>query len=193
MRKYLRNSYFQISVGLIIVLCWRTSPANAAATPPAQSAFNTAKGFKPAQGDLTEIFLQIAGSLEAYGSPEPYLRHILKEDARIRELYRRQRNSSPRTFFPAYMTEDYITRFSANWNLLSPKIGLEPFAKEIGHLMGDAIHGTRGTGTIIVEIFNAHQAKVFDHMAGKNRTLADFETLRSELTTRLELDKTSVG
>jgi hypothetical protein len=167
-------------------------PREAAAAQPPKPSFDPAKGFKPAQRDLTEIFLQIAGSLERYGSPEPYLRHVLKEEARIRELNRKERSASPRTFLPLYMTEDYLTRFSTNWNLLSPKIGLGPFAKNIGSLMNDAIHGTRGTGTMVVEIFNKHQTRVFDAMVGKGHDPADFEALKSELITRLELDKTFV-
>ena len=38
------------------------------------SSFDPAKGFKPAQRDLTEVYLQLAASLENFGSPEPYLR-----------------------------------------------------------------------------------------------------------------------
>ena len=39
--------------------------------PEYLASFDPAKGFKPAQSDLTEVFLQLAGSLEYYGSPEP--------------------------------------------------------------------------------------------------------------------------
>ena len=82
---------------------------------------------------------------------------------------------------------------AANWKLLAPKLGLEPYAKEIGNDMREAIKGTRGTGTIIVEIFNRHQGKVVDSMAGKGGQGADFEALRSELVNRLELDKRDVN
>ena len=155
-------------------------------------SFNPAKGFKPAQRDLTEIFLQLAGSLEEYGSPEPYLRHIAKEHARIETLYRRKFATEPKSYRPAYMTDEYINRLAANWNLLSPKLGLAPYAKEVGHMMRDAIKGTRGTGTIIVEIFNRHQDRVLDSMTGMGRQPADFGALRTELVTRLELDKKTV-
>ena len=58
--------------------------------------------------------------------------------------------------------------------------------------MRNAIKGTRGTGTIIVEIFNQHQGRVLDSMTRKGRQPADFEALRAALVTRLELDKNVV-
>ena len=164
----------------------------AAEKPEYLDSFNPAKGFKPAQRDLTEIFLQLAGSLEQYGSPEPYLRHIAQEHARIESLYRRKFGTEPKSYRPAYMTDEYLNRLAANWNLLSPKLGLEPFAKDVGHMMRDAIKGTRGTGTVIVEIFNKHQDRVLDSMTGKGRQAAHFETLRTELVARLELDRKGV-
>jgi hypothetical protein len=91
------------------------------------------------------------------------------------------------------MTDAYVEQFVANWNFLSPKLGLEPYAKEVGNDMREAIKGTRGTGTIIVDILNRHQAKVFEAMTGKEVQGADFESLRSELFIRLELDKPSVS
>src|SRR5207249_3046184 len=141
---------------------------------------------------LTQIFLQIAGSLEHHGTPEPYLRHMAKEHERIEALYLRKYSRAPKSYRPAYMTDEYLNRLFANWNLLSPKLGLEAFAKEVGHGMRNAIKGTRGTGTIIVEIFNSHQSKVFDRMAGKGSGPADFEALKSQLVSRLELDKSRV-
>ena len=59
-------------------------------------------------------------------------------------------------------------------------------------MMRDAIKGTRGTGTIVVEIFNQHQAQVFDEMTGKRHRPADFETLKAQLITRLELDRAQI-
>jgi len=157
------------------------------------ASFDPAKGFKPAQRDLTEIFLQLAGSLEYYGSPEPYLRHVAAEHARIEALYRQKFGKEPKSFRPAYMDDAYINSLVKNWNFLSPKLGLEAFAKNVGNTMRDAIKGTRGTGTIIVEIFNRHQTKVFDQMAGKETTDASFEALRAELIQCLELNKSSVA
>lgn len=166
--------------------------ASGADRPEYFGSFDPAKGFKPAQDNLTQVFLQIAGSLEHYGSPEPYLRHMAKEHQRIEGLYLRKYGTAPKSYRPAYMTDEYLNRLCANWNLLSQKLGLEAFGKEMGHGMRNAIKGTRGTGTIIVEICNNHQSKVFDSMAGKGSGPADFETLKSQLISRLELDKPRV-
>lgn len=164
-----------------------------AAEPPEYlQSFDPAKGFKPAQDNLTQIFLQIAGSLESYGSPEPYFRHMAKEHERIEGLYRRKNGKHPKSYRPQYMTDEFLNRLAANWKLLSPKLGLEAYAKDVGHTMRNAVKGTRGTGTILIHIFNQHQARVFDQMAGKGGPPADFEALRAQLVTRLELDKAVV-
>ena len=137
--------------------------------------------------------MQLAGSLEAYGSPEPYLRHMATEHSRFEALAKGKGGKAAPSFRPAHMTDAYIDRLSNNWKLLSPKIGLEAYAKEFGSTMRDAIHGTRGTGTIIIDILNRHQKQVFDEMAGKGAHNANFESLRLELVQQLELDKTSVN
>jgi len=155
-------------------------------------SFDPAKGFKPAQRDLTEVFLQLAGSLESYGSPIPYVKHVAAENRRVEEIYRAKNKKTPPTFRPAHMTDEYINRTAANWDLLSPKIGLEPFAKEFGHMMRDAIKGTRGTGTILVDIFNEHQSAVFSGFTGKSSDHAGFEALKTELVKQLELEKSSI-
>ena len=113
----------------------------AADRPEYLASFDPAKAFKPARTDLTEIFLQIAGSLECYGSPEPYLRHMAKEHERIEALYLQKNGKAPTSYRPAYMTDDYINRLSKNWNLLSPKLGLEPFATRRLAVMNLAIRG----------------------------------------------------
>ena len=160
-----------------------------AAQTESEASFDSAKGFKLAQRDLTEIFLQLAGSLEFYGSPEPYLRHVVAEHKRIEALYRQKSGREPRSFRPDYMTDAYIDKLCANWKLLSPQLGLDTYAKEFGRLMRDAIKGTRGNGTMLIEIFNQHQTRVLDEMVGKGKAPSDFKALRAELTRRLELDK----
>jgi hypothetical protein len=193
-RKSLRNRYrLHLFAAILAAAVLPVANAHSADRPEYFESFDPAKGFKPAQRDLTEIFLQLAGSLESYGSPEPYLRHVLAEHSRIENLYRRKFGKPPTSYRPNYITDAYIDRFVGNWNLLSPKFGLEPYAKAVGHTMREAIKGTRGTGTIIIDIFNRHQTKVFDAMAGKKVPDADFDALRAELVTRLELDKTSVN
>jgi hypothetical protein len=165
--------------------------ALAASQPEYLSSFDPAKGFKPAQRDLTEIFLQIAGSLEQYGSPEPYLRHVASEHDRVEALYLKKGGKAARSFRPAYMTDQYIDKMCANWRALSPQLGLDPLAKDVGHMMRDAIKGTRGTGTIIVTICNEHQARVFDSLAGRGGP-ADFDALKAQFVSQLELDKKAV-
>jgi len=160
--------------------------------PEYLASFDPAKGFKPAQRDLTEIFMQIAGSLEYYGSPVPYMQHMAKEHERIDALYLARYGTVPKSYRPAYMTDDYLNRFATNWNYLSPKLGLDSFAKEVGNTMRDSINGTRGTGTITIAILNEYQAKVFDAMTGKGTAGADFEALRATLISRLELDKQQI-
>jgi hypothetical protein len=164
-------------------------PAAATEPPEFLAPFDPSKGFKHAQRDLTEIFLQLAGSLEAYGSPEPYLKQVASEQTRVAKLYEQKYGKAPSPFRPAYMTDAYIEKLCTNWKFLSPKLGLDGYAREVGNLMRDAIKGTRGNGTIIVGICNQHQSKVFDAMGGKNVSGADFESLRSQLATQLELNK----
>ncbi len=160
---------------------------------PDLTPFTPAKGFKPAQRNLTEIFLQLAGSLECYGSPEPYLRHVASEHARIEALYRKKSGRAPKSYRPDHMTDAYIDKLAANWRLLAPKLGLDAFAKEIGDDMREAIKGTRGTGTIVVDILNRHQSRVFNQMSGKSQDQADFEALRAELQGRLEIGRKNVS
>ena len=167
--------------------------AIASERPEYLASFDPAKGFKPAQTDLTEIYLQLAGSLEFYGSPEPYLHHMQAEHERIETKYQRKYGRVPQSHRPAQLTAESLTRVCSNWKTLSPKLGLERLTKDIGHLMRNAIKGTRNTGTIIVEIFNQHQARVFGSMAGKGDEHADFDALKSELVTQLELDKSDVN
>lgn len=180
----------------LVCACWLLLACKTATLdgekPEYLQSFDPAKGFKPAQRDLTEVFLQIAGSLEYYGSPVPYMQHMAEEHQRIEALYLAKSGAAPKSYRPAYMSDEYLKRFAANWNFLSPKMGLEPFAKQMGDVMFDAIKGTRRTGTTIVEILNEHQKRVFDAMARKETEGADFDTLKAQLITRLELDKLAI-
>src|SRR5260370_39898140 len=107
--------------------------AHGAEKPEYLASFDPAKGFKPAQRDLTEIFLQLAGSLESYGSPVPYLRHVAAQHHRVENLYRRKFGKAPASFRPDYMTDEYINKVAKNWDLLSSKMGLEAYAEEFGN------------------------------------------------------------
>lgn len=154
--------------------------------------FDPAKGFKSAQANLTEIFLQIAGSLECYGSPEPYLRHMQKEHARIDRLFEQKMGKPHPSRMPGHMTEAYVDRLVKNWNTLSAPLGLEPFAKEIGRCMREGIMGTRLSGTLTVQIFNEHQQQVAEKMAGGHGPAPGFNELKARLARELEFDREKI-
>jgi hypothetical protein len=103
--------------------------------------YDPAKGFKPAQRDLTKVFLQLAGSLEHHGTPEPYIRHVLAEHARIAVKYKaatgKDNNSRP-----AYLTDAYVDKLLANWSKLEGSLKLESLCRKSGHNMRLAIMGT---------------------------------------------------
>jgi hypothetical protein len=172
---------------LMAVIIGHASCVFGAEKPEYLASFDPVKGFKPAQSDLTEVFLQLAGSLEYHGSPEPYLRHMKAEHTRIEAKYRQRFGRASKAYWPAYMSDEYFEQFAANWKMMAPKLGLEALSKRTGNLMRDAINGTRGNGTMLVEIFNRHQAKAFDALAGKSRDPANFDALKKELIDRLYL------
>lgn len=157
-------------------------------TPPAYVAFyNPAAGFKPAQPSLTQIFLQIAGSLEYSGSPEGYIRHMQQEHARISKKFAAATGQRHVSRMPAHMTPEYLDRLVSNWNVLSPKLGLEALAMEAGRCTRKAIRGTSNKGTVVIKIFNEHQAIVANAMEKGISEGADFEHLQSRLEAELGL------
>lgn len=151
--------------------------------------YSPEQGFKPAGTNLTEIFLQVAASLEAHGSPEPYLRHMQKEHERISAKFAAKTGKPHQSRMPDYMTPEYIDRLIANWNLLAPRLGLNVFARETGKFVREGIRGTRDTGTIAVEIFNTHQKRVLEQMKTGERGGEAFEELKAQLYTELEFGK----
>ena len=116
--------------------------------------YQPANGFKPAQTNLTEIFLQLADSLEHHGSPEPYIRHMQSEHKRISALYEQKTGDPHKGRMPSYMTEEYLNRFIANWNALSSKLGLDQLAKDAARCAHNAIQGPQGTGTFVILILH---------------------------------------
>lgn len=160
---------------------------------PYLAHYNPAKGFKPAQTNLTEIFLQIAGSLEATGSPESYLRHMQEEHRRVDKLFEEKRGKPHASRIPPHMTDAYIERFIRNWNTLSGPLGLDAFAKEIGRCMREGIMGTRLSGTLAVKIFNDHQDLVSAYMQGDSAKKVGFDDLKQRLETDLEFNKKTVS
>jgi|GEM_PF-3342982 len=154
--------------------------------------FDPAKGFRPAQVNLTNVFLQAAGSLECNGSPEPYLRHMQAEHVRVATKYKDKTGRELLGHWPSYMTDEYLDQVIANWNFLAPKLHLESLAKDAGRCTREAIRGTRNGGTILVGIFNHHQDLVIDAMQGGKQG-EGFEHLKATLTTELELNKDRVS
>ncbi|MCB1202874.1 MAG: hypothetical protein KDN18_01340 [Verrucomicrobiae bacterium] len=149
--------------------------------PPHLAHYDPTKGFKPAQANLTEIFLQIAGSLECHGSPEPYLRHIQSEHARVSQLYKEKTGKKHAGRMPTHMSAAYVDLMVKNWNTLSSPLQLEPFAKEIGRCAREGIMGTRLGGTYAVQIFNEHQRAVAARMKGQSNAISGFEELRQRM------------
>jgi len=167
-----------------------SSPVIAQETnPPYLAHYNPTKGFKPAQPNLTEIFLQIAGSLECHGSPELYLRHMQKEHARVSKLYEAKTGKKHVGRMPSHMSDAYLDLMVKNWNTLSPPLKLDPFAKEIGRCAREGIMGTRLSGTYAIQIFNEHQRAVDAWMKGQSSAPAGFEELRQRMEKELLFGK----
>ncbi len=178
---------------LAALLAPATLIAQATARPPEYlQHFDPAKGFKPAQSNLSEIFLQIAGSLECYGSPEAYLRHMQEEHKRIDALYQQKTRKPHTSRMPSHLTDDYIDRLIRNWNTLSKPLQLDAFAKEIGDSAREGIMGTRLSGTFVVQILNEHQKQVAAKMCGESDQKIGFDELKQRLVHDLEFDKETV-
>jgi hypothetical protein len=139
----LKFRYFR-SIGITFAALLLLSPFDSAKSgepPPYAEHFNPANGFKPAQRNLTAVFLQMAGSLEHFGTPEPYMRHVLAEHARIDARYKKAtgKDGSSR---PGYFTEEYVQKLVKNWNNMAPALSLETFAKKSGQNMRYALMGS---------------------------------------------------
>ena len=190
--KLVQKSLTACASAICALLVCLPAAAQNSSNPAYVAFYNPAKGFKPAQPNLTEIFLQIAGSLEYSGSPEAYLRHMQQEHARISRKFAAVTGQAQVSRMPAHMTPEYIDRMISNWNVLSPKLGLEALAKEIGRCTREGIRGTRDTGTLAVQIFNDHQKLVAAQMQSIEPQTAGFEQLRTKLETQLEFNKTEI-
>ena len=149
-----------------------------AAPAPLATAQNP-NAFKPAQANLTEVFLQIAGSLEATGSPEAYLRHMQEEHLSIAAKYHAKTGHELKGIWPAYMTDAYVDQFIANWKLLVSKLHVDALAQDVGKCAREAIQGANKKGTVLIDIFNKHQDKVYKAMQGKvpDTSFADLKAI----------------
>jgi len=113
----------------------------AAEPPPYAPYYNPAAGFKPAQRDFTKIFLQLAGSLEHHGSPEPYIRHVMAEHERIAKKYK-SATGKDTTARPKYLTDQFVENLIGNWNKMNTGLKLEALSRDSGKNMRLAIMGT---------------------------------------------------
>ena len=191
--KLVQKSLIACASAICALLACLPAAAQNSSNPAYLAFYNPVTGFKPAQPNLTEIFLQIAGSLEYSGSPEAYLRHMQQEHARISRKFAAVTGQAQVNRMPAHMTPEYIDRMISNWNVLSPKLGLEALAKEVGRCAREGIRGTRGTGTLAVQIFNDQQKLVVQQMQSNEQQTAEFEQLRAKIEDELEFNKESVS
>ena len=190
--KLVQKSLTALVLAICASLMCLPAAAQDSSNPPYLAFYNPATGFKPAQPSLSEIFLQIAGSLEYSGSPEAYMRHMQQEHARISRKFAAATGQTQVSKMPAHMTREYIDRVISNWNVLSPKLGLEALTREIGRCTREGIRGTRNTGTLAVQIFNDHQKLVVQQMQSREPQTAGFEQLRAKLESQLEFDKSEI-
>ena len=103
--------------------------------------YDPAKGFKPAQHNLTKAFLQLAGSLEATASPEPYIRHVLAEHTRIEAKFKAATGKSGSSR-PTYLTDAYVENLLRGWKKLEGPLKLDALCRESGRNMRYAIMGS---------------------------------------------------
>lgn len=179
------------ALAFLITLAVATS-VQAGAPPEYTRYFDPAKGFKPAQRNLTEAYLQAAASLEHFGSPEPYLRHMLAEHDRIHKLAMKAVGQNARSCRPTSMTDEHVEKLIANWNKLSPVLHLDAVAREIGEDVRNGIRGVLDKGTIAITLLNEHQKQVLDNMSSSKERGLGFLQLQAKLITELELDKPSI-
>lgn len=180
----MKKAQFLSLLALLLIL-----PAANAQQPEYLQYFDPAKGFKPATANLTAIVLQLAGSLECYGSPEPYIRHVQQEHARVARLYEQKTGKTFSSRTPPHMTDVYIDCLVKNWNTLAPLLELDSFTKEIGRCIREGTMGTRLSGTIVVGICNEHQKQVVACMANPSLPAAGFDQLKFRLAHDLEFDR----
>lgn len=139
--------------------------AGAAEWPENLDTFDPAKGFKPAQRDLTQIFLQLAGSLEYYGSPVPYLRHVAAEDTRVEKLYAKSQGKHT-SIRPEFLSDDALDQFSKNWNHLASKLQLDALGKQVGSSIRASLSVAQETSTPFGLLVEQEQKSVHNRVVG---------------------------
>jgi hypothetical protein len=141
--KGLRFRYLLVliaSAGLALAGDESKKVGEASDKPPYFSYFDPKAGFKPAQIELRDVILQVAGSLEAYGSPEPYIRHVMAEHARIDAKVVKATGKAS-TARPSYLTDAYVENLLAGWKKLEPSLKLQSLCVDSGRNLRYAIMG----------------------------------------------------
>jgi|GEM_PF-3834702 len=174
---------FAVAAFAAFFLFHATNATETTQPPPYAEWFDPAKGFGPAQPNFTKIFLQLAGSLEYYGTPEPYIRHIMAEHARIDALHNKATGKS-NSSRPDYLTDAYLENLIGGWNKLTPVLKLDNLCRQAGRDMRYAIQG--GWNKSVPELA-AQEANLTDSEKSEYRdillkqyfTKADFSMLES--------------
>ena len=103
--------------------------------------YDPKEGFTPARRNLTTALLKLAGSLEHQGSPEPYIRYVIKENTRIDKKYWKAFGGNS-TSKPAYLTDAYVENLIGEWKKLEKPLKLEALCREAGKQIRFAIRGS---------------------------------------------------
>lgn len=144
--------------------------------------FDPKKGFKPAQMSLEDVWLQIAASMEHYGSPVPYFHHMQAEHQRVEVAFTEEFGATLRSYRPPHQTDEYIDKLSENWDKLEPIIGLSNLAKKSGKTIRLAINGEDGNGTVLLLILRHYSVLAREEMLRDKTREVDFEDLQEELS-----------
>jgi hypothetical protein len=167
-----------------------TPIAWAADAPPYAAYYDPATGFQPAQANLGKVFLQLAGSLEATGSPEGYIRHSMADLARIDAKYHAATGKGGSTR-PAYLTDEYIDDLLSGWKKLEQVLKLDSLCRESGKDMRYAILGgwNKSTAELIAQetALSDEESKTYAQLLAKPWfTKADFPILDAFAKTSLD-------
>ena len=133
----LRKSYLNSIITIIFLLFALNQRGQSA-----EKFYDPAKGFKPAQSSLTDIMLQLAGSLEHHGSPEPYIRHVIAEHKRIDAKYAKATGKTKGSSRPAYLTDEKVEILLNNWKRIEKPLQFNDMCRKCGVYMRHAIQGS---------------------------------------------------
>lgn len=130
-----------------------------------EKSYDPAKGFKPAQTNLTSIMLQLAESLEHHGSPEPYTRHIMAEHKRIDAKYAKATGKMKTSSRPKYLTDKELELVLGNWKDLEKKLQFEDMCRKCGVYMRHAIRGSwhKTPDELVIEETRLNDAEKADY------------------------------